>query len=129
MKFVCLFTYLFVCLFTYLFVCLFTYLFVCLFIYRTAVINFCQVPQLEYPTDGEIVPGAVSMEPGVMKGTASNLAPKVVGDDLKSLPLNFPAKSVGASPHQAKFFMGEVAQSNKVVILKIENVCDSGLIL
>lgn len=81
---------------------------------RQLLFYSCQVPQLESPTDRE----TVSLETGGVKAT--NVAPKLGGDDMKPLPINFPAKSLGASPHQAKFFMGEVAQSNKVVILKIE---------
>ena len=61
------------------------------------------------------------METGVVKSMAGNLAPKLGSGDQKSFPITFPVQSVGASPHQAKFFMGEVAETNKVVILKIES--------
>ena len=58
---------------------------------------------------------AVSLEPGVVRNMAHQLLPKGE-DDIKSLPISFPAHGVGASPHQAKFLMGEVegAQANKV---------------
>ncbi|KAI6660653.1 hypothetical protein LOD99_10335 [Oopsacas minuta] len=54
-----------------------------------------------------------SLESGVVKNMASHMALKGA-DDMKSLPISFPAQNVGVSPHQAKFFMGEVAQTNKI---------------
>ena len=50
---------------------------------------------------------AASLEPGVVRNIAAQ---------LKSLPISFPVQSVAASPHQAKFLIGEVegAQASKV---------------